>query len=1009
MSELPLIFDVCRPRPEVLSKELTDNVFAANLDDVVAGKAHRFYQDPNEFFQQTHITESMKHLVKQMLERLRGAGGAAPYCRLETPFGGGKTHTLIALWHIIHSSKAIGEEALKRLGLKKGMLPSEQIVMATIVGNDINPVDGNLKSDGTKVYNLWGELAYHFGGKDGYQLVKGSDSSGMAPSAGFLDKLIGDNPVLILIDELANYLRRMPDDSKKQLPAFFHNLTEWVSRPGTKRALVVTFAEDAFRDEAKEIQESLATVVNEVRAVSARYETTIVPSERMDYPLILRRRLFQDIDQAYVKQIASEYANLYRGAHRDDFRLPENCQRGDYAAVLTEHYPFHPTLIDLMDGKLATIPSFQKTRGALRLLARTIQHVWSAKPPDTQWIQPFHIDIGQADIGDEIIGRLNRGRFRDVANIDVARGDGQSHAQLIDSQLFKDDLPYAQRAANVVFLHSLAEPPAQGLQLPELRLSLLTKQSNPGYINKAVQELDGHMDNACWHLDHQGEGESGRYFFTLEPQLNRIIVDELKSVQQSDVRLEIERRIKSLWKSSAGFEIIYFPADSAAIRDEAVIRLSIIHWDTATFDGKKLPENIKELWEMAPGGGFRVCRNGVIFLIPSGDRVKNMLGNTRRYLAIEHIKRRPDDYNLSKDKKQELDQLHDGQEGITSLAIARAYNILLYPSEGAEAGTRPFVVYPLSVEDQGRLSKNMLETIIDALGGVEKLKRGNDPPLGAAFIIQNAFNKDEKAVTTAALYNRFFERIRLPLVQTPDYIKGLILTGIKSGAWMLYDSSSGRLHGPTTISEPMISISTSQELLTQEEVQQRGLKIYGEEEKKTIPMICPGCGRPAGECRCKEAESRAAVIVQNEPGKAFADMEGQAKEKGVKEIKRLKVAWDGNDAELMNRLIAVRTSLGQIMPLVSTVTLAIKLIQSRETEDGPTFTAAFEGDGRFYTEKLATSFEVAAKHFEMGLVTVSMDITMDKPAEVGGADWKDMADIFKHAGLGSTKFELEHA
>jgi len=348
---------------------------------------------------------------------------------------------------------------------------------------------------------------------------------------------------------------------------------------------------------------------------------------------------------------------------------------------------------------------------------------------------------------------------------------------------------------------------------------------------------------------------------------------------------------------------------------------------------------------------------------------------------------------------------------MTSLAIARAYNILLYPSEGAEAGTKPFVVYPLSVEDQGRLSKNMLETITDALSGTEKLKRSSDPPLGAAFVIQNAFNKDEKAVTTEALHNRFFERIRLPLVQTPDYVKALIMTGIKSGAWLLYDSASRRLHGPATISEHMISISAGQELFTQEEAKQRGLKLYGESEKIVVrePKLCPGCGKTTSECRCKEAEGIAVITVQNDPGRAFGDMEGQAKGKGVQEIKRLKAAWDGNDAEVMNRIIAVRTGLGQLMPLIGAVLCTISITQTKEATDAPTFEAIFKGDGRFYTEKLAGSLEAAARHFEKGLVTVSLDITFDKPVGIGNADWKDIGDIFKNAGLGSTKFELERA
>lgn len=1005
MAGLPRIFDVCTPKAEVCSGELSDAIFAARLNDVDRGIAHPAYQLPEEFFAQTYATERMKSLFRQVAERLRGVGGAPAYVRLDTPFGGGKSHTLIALWHVATSGRGLSDNVLHSIGLKREELPGEAVKVVAIVGTDLDPTNSLEQPDGTKVYHLWGMLAHRLGGRHGYDLVAESDRIGLAPAADFLDRIVGDSPVLILIDELANYLRRMPEASKAQLPAFFHNLTEWAASPGTRRALVVTFAEDAFQNEAREIQEALATVFSEVKRLSARSETVVTPAERHDYAHILRRRLFDRVDASAAELTANAYAALYRQVHHEDFRLPEATQRGDFVRVLQDHYPFHPTLIDLLDGKLALIPSFQKTRGALRLLARTIRRLWDTQPADANFILPCHIDLSAEAILDELTGRLDRPRHREVAHIDIWREDGQAHAQLIDRQYFGEELSYAQRVATVIFLHSLPEAAAQGVHPADIRLSVLSEAAKPSFINKALQELSGHTEVACWHLDRRRDGESAEYFFTLEPNLNRIIVEEMQQIGQSEVRQELERRIRTLWREAVGFGVDHFQGDPSQIKDEARARLVLLHWDTATFDGQSVPTKVREMRDWQPGGGYRRFQNALVFLVAAKDRTGPMLNSARRYLAIDRINRRADQYRISPEKKkQELEPLLAAQESAVTLAICRAYNVVLYSSDASESAFRPFAYLTLSVEDQGRMAPNMTEVVISALRDAEKLKRGDDPPLGAPFVVQSAFNHDEKSITAEALWQRFFERSRLPLLLTPDYLRSVIVAGVRGGHWLLYDPAKGCAHGPTTLVPARVEISSSQEVVLVEEAKRRSIKLCGEpapapqtavQEPSPQPLVQP----PPRPLVIDHVEA------EDEPGKAFGDLAARARDAGWSAAGRLRVSWDGMGAELSDRLIALRSVLAQASPIVDATSVTLD-VESQATE-GASWSARFSGSGGFYQQRVAASLEAVMRHFTDGHIGVDLELVFSGGLAIGGADWDDLREAFRQAGLGASKWILQ--
>ncbi|MBM4430799.1 MAG: ATP-binding protein, partial [Chloroflexi bacterium] len=373
------IFYTCEPRNEVLSGELRDEIFAARLKDVLDGKADPVYQQPATFFSNTYPTAGLKLLLDEALGRLTAVKRTNnAIVRLETGFGGGKTHNLIALYHVAQGHDPGPAFAAPALVPAAGSVHS-----VGMVGSDLQPRDGLKHRDAT-TYTLWGELAYQLAGVAGYAEVAGSDQDRSAPGTAALERLVGDRPTLILLDEVARHLRAakaVPTVTKKsdlaeQTVAFLNSLLEFAA--SRERVVVVlTLAEsgDPFSAETEELRQALS----EALRLSARQERVIRPTEETDIAAIVTHRLFAAVDSEAARQTATAYANGYRRMANQGANLPQRAIRAEYSAEIVAHYPFHPELLNTLQRKTSTIPSFQKTRGALRLLARVVRGLWETQ------------------------------------------------------------------------------------------------------------------------------------------------------------------------------------------------------------------------------------------------------------------------------------------------------------------------------------------------------------------------------------------------------------------------------------------------------------------------------------------------------------------------------------------------------------------------------------------------------------------------------------------------------
>lgn len=426
MDTLPSIFETCTPRAEILAGTLPDAIFAADLWDVLTDRAHQDYLDPDKFFAGTYPTDNLKLLLLDVAERLSGIEGGNPVFRLETGFGGGKTHSLIGATHLARHGSNLADR-MAEWGIIRLPTPGSTQV-AAFVGENSDPLRGvTLTVDGQQViaYTPWGQIALMAGGLAGYEEVKENDIAGIAPSREALEKSLGQGPRLILIDELVLYMAKcaaLPEDQQRrqingQWPTFFQTLFSVAARrASTVVILTLPSEKDANRCLTSELKQHLPTIlemVSEMEQSSARQARNLTPTQSTERAAVMARRLFENVDSGVAESVGNAYVRYYQEQRDAGVSIDNRAFESGYADQIRVGYPFHPEFIRLFAERLADIPEFQATRGALRLVARTVAAVWAKKRQlkDISLLQPQHIDLNRSEIRDEVLARLGRGRF----------------------------------------------------------------------------------------------------------------------------------------------------------------------------------------------------------------------------------------------------------------------------------------------------------------------------------------------------------------------------------------------------------------------------------------------------------------------------------------------------------------------------------------------------------------------------------------------------------------------
>lgn len=477
------VLDACKPRPELLAGGFNPEVFTASLGPVIdyyrtgKGAIDSIYTNAKLFFQEaTHPTQGLCSTLAEVFGRIAGDMGVPAIHRLETSFGGGKTHTLIACTHIAYQGKDLVD--IVDGIIDPGLLPEPGTVSVVgIAGEDI-PVH-KPQGDALLPYTLWGEIAFQIGGEELYRDIEVDASSFAAPAKGYFEKVFKGRKVLIMLDELAQYAARLEaarPDGASQLAAFLMGLHGYArNHSGIAVVLTLASATDAFNKQTRRLAELVSEVRGEetgeddtigigeravkgVSSVVARDAIQVTPVQAAEISSVLAKRLFVETDHEIAVVTAEEYMEMYR---RNSSMLTEEASSQNFKNRLVANYPFHPTLVDFLNKKLASYENFQGTRGVLRVLSLAVHNLWKRQLP-VPMIHTCHLDLRSERVVNEILNRTGSSDLLLVLNADLGSVDtgvlegGYSNAEIADQRNpHPMEYPFYEYTWKTVFLHSL--------------------------------------------------------------------------------------------------------------------------------------------------------------------------------------------------------------------------------------------------------------------------------------------------------------------------------------------------------------------------------------------------------------------------------------------------------------------------------------------------------------------------------------------------------------------------
>ncbi|MFP5237649.1 MAG: ATP-binding protein [Acidobacteriota bacterium] len=783
-----LVFSHCDPRPDVL-QGVSDADFAADLAKVLRGDASPEYQIAGRFFANTYPTRGLRNLLENVCARLSGTKTeAASVFRLDTTYGGGKTHGLIAL---AHAANGMAGVANVQEFVSPGLVPHGKVRVAAFDGENADPANGRRMEEGIYAHTPWGELAHGLAGPQGYERVRKSDEQMVAPGADTIAELFGGDPTLILLDELAVYLRKARKaglNADDQLTAFLQSLFKAVES-SPRVALVYTLAigkdwqaTDAYSEE----NQAIANWMAEAESVSARKATLLNPTEDDETILVLRRRLFGRIDEAGAASVIEAYRNQWT-ANQDS--LDPDANRLATYEIFRNSYPLHPEVLHVFTQKTSTLANFQRVRGMLRILTRTIAKLWDEKPSDATAIHLHHIDVGYSPILQEIATKLQQGAFVPAIRGDIAGAEpSKALAQEIDQHQYQGLAPYATYVARTIFLNSLAfNEQLKGVTPGRLRYSIVGPTLDLGFIEDARKRFVA----GSAYLDDR---PTAPLRFLAEANLTQIIRRYEQLVDKALARSVLNDEIRQIFKSGFGqarFEMIPFPSAPAEAPDDANAGVPYLH--VMSYDGvtvgtavDAVPDLISKIFDRkgSAGSEYRGFRNHLIFLVADEARKDEMKHKVVQRLALQDLKTPERLKDLAPHQQDKIKELESKSIQEVAIAIQQCYRHVFYPSR-VRLGTSDVDLAhtALDLHATGQHPGQGQRAVILALQELSKLRLPGDEPDSPAWVRDRTPLKKGQ-MTVAALRDEFRRDPALPILIEDDTFRRLILRGIDGGEFI---------------------------------------------------------------------------------------------------------------------------------------------------------------------------------------------------------------------------------
>lgn len=697
--------EVITPHADVASGRYQQAEFAADLWQVYLNEGTDEYRKPAEFFRRTFLTNSLGQLLVGGLRRV-ATGHGDPVVQLQTNFGGGKTHSMLALYHLFSGTPATElpgiEEVLQEAGVKA--LPKANRVV--LVGNKISPGNPSVKPDGTTVRTLWGEIAWQVGGRKAYERIRKDDEHATSPGDALRELFNEYGPCLILVDEWVAYARQLHDQS--DLPgggfetqfSFAQALTE-SAKLARNCLLVISLpaSDTATSPHALANEEEVGGVRGQealarLRNVVGRLESSWTPATAEEGFEIVRRRLFEPMRADHFKLMdatAREFAEMYRTQQQE---FPPECRESDYEKRMKSAFPIHPEVFARLYEDWSTLVKFQRTRGVLRLMAAVIHSLWE-KGDRNPLIMPANIPVDDPRVRDELTRYLSD-NWKPIIEKDV---DGPDSLPLsIDAEVPNlGKFSACRRVARVIYLGSapITSAANKGVEDRRVKLGCVMPGETPAVFGDALRRLS----QVATFLYADGT----RYWYDTQPTVTKLADDRAEQLKRNPDKVthELERRLRDNLAQRGDFNKIHpLPASGADVPDDTDARLVVLGIDYPYGKGGGSPAEVaaRAILEQR-GNAPRLFRNTLVFLAPDKQRLEDLDEGLRKYLAWESIVAEQDQLDLRPHQvKQAAAQLKSADGAVTA-RLPETYQWLLVPEQPSAQGPVNWTAIRLTGQD----------------------------------------------------------------------------------------------------------------------------------------------------------------------------------------------------------------------------------------------------------------------------------------------------------------------
>lgn len=827
--------EVALPHADVLQNRFRQSEFAADLFAVDSGNAEGEYADPRDFYRITFLTVGLQRVLTTALQRLSGDGGE-PVIGLQTAFGGGKTHTMLAAYHLCGVDDPATLEGVDDLAVD--LSDWKRPKTAVFVGSSKAIEDSLILRDGPKVHTLWGYLAWRLAGDEGLALVKQAEASRTNPGSELMVevfKLAG--PSLILLDELVVYARQLAEEHFESFLSFIQSLTE-----AAKMVPNVLVIGSLIESEAEAGGEKGKEALLRLEKIFGRVQSAWLPASGDETYEIIRRRLFQPLDNEGEKA-REDTCKAFHKLYRDNSaEFPPEAKEARYLELLRLSYPIHPELFERLSKDWASLPKFQRTRGVLQFMANVIGVLWQERSSDPL-ITPARIPVSHERVRTSILYPLDPA-FNAIVDREVD-GDGSLPAQKeANPQRRISQARAATRAARAVFICSapLVGQPNAGVNGQGMRLACAEPGDQLAIFGEALRELS---EQATYLYE-----EAGRYWFSTQPTLNRLADERARALPAHEVDEYIRAILRDEAAHKAGFAKVHGVPDDASTVDEAEALSLVILSPSACHAGRGVADS--PATEAASDAllrcrsGQRRHRNTLIFVAADEAQLATARDVVRKAIAWRSI---ADDKRLQKSLTQAQaadarDKAQSNRES-ASKAIRNAWSHVLYPVESNTQG-RPFDLEHASISGTDRVSVPEATSKKVTADGITREKLGADT---LWLKLKDLWPDDQNHLVIAEVANWFASYVHLPRIKNRTVLDLAIRDAVAK-----FDASFGYAD-------------------SLEDYQYKGLRI-----SKALPEFIPDTAVIVREELAREAQQQSQTD-QPQPG-AGGDQKGSPSREG---------------------------------------------------------------------------------------------------------------------------------